>query len=219
MKAWLCAGLVATASGFGSVPGEEGTRVVGGQIFNPCANPNAFTPDGTVTSFGECFGDETTDLAVCVAKGCRFSARPEDAYDPCSCETQELCEGFGSGTVWSVPQCTNVDFPAAGACLDMLLEEDGETETNTTRQQAFALWGHACCNGQAPICCGDDDIKIAKDSEGAVASCAAGLAAHSGVCSDDMYVTDGAPSGWFQAHCAASCGACDPPTPSPSPYA
>ena len=212
MKAWLCAGLAATASGFGSVPGEEGP------IFNPCANPNAFTPDGTVTFFGDCVGDETTDLAVCVAKGCRFSARPEDADDPCSCDTQELCEGSGNGTVWSVPQCTDVSFPA-GACLDMLLEEDGETETNTTRQQAFALWGHACCNDQVPICCGDDDIKIAKDSEGAVASCAAGLAAHSGVCSDDMYVTDGAPSGWFQAHCAASCGACDPPTPSPSPYA
>ena len=65
--------------------------------------------------------------------------------------------------------------------------------------------------------CGDDDIKLATDSEGAVASCAAGLAEHNGVCSDDMYVEYNAPSGWFQATCPASCGACVLPSPSPSP--
>ena len=166
MKAWLCAGLAATASGFGSLPGEEG------RSSNPCANPNAFTPDGTL----------------------------RDAPD--------------GNANWQSQRCTDaMNVPAAGACLDMLLEADGETETSTTRQEAFAWWAKDCCNDQVPICCGDDDISVARDTVGAVASCAAGLAQYNGVCSDDMYAPGapgepGAPSGWFKAKCPASCGAC-----------
>ena len=72
----------------------------------------------------------------------------------------------------------------------------------------------------------DDDVKVARDSQGMVASCAAGLAEYGGACSQDMYTlgnakmqelcaasnstacAEGAPPGWFMQTCPTSCGAC-----------
>ena len=72
----------------------------------------------------------------------------------------------------------------------------------------------------------DDDVKVARDSQGMVASCAAGLAEYGGACSPDMYTLgnakmqelcaasnspacdEGAPPGWFMETCPTSCGAC-----------
>ena len=72
----------------------------------------------------------------------------------------------------------------------------------------------------------DDDVKLASDSQGMVASCAAGLAEYDGACSQDMYTlgnakmqelcaasnssacAEGAPPGWFMQTCPTSCGAC-----------
>lgn len=54
----------------------------------------------------------------------------------------------------------------------------------------------------------DDDALVASDSEGRVASCAAGLAEYAGVCSMDMFRDGGAPSGWFMRTCPVSCKLC-----------
>jgi len=74
--------------------------------------------------------------------------------------------------------------------------------------------------------CADNDVQLALDSSGMVASCAAGLAEYGGACSPDMYTLgnakmqelcaasnspacdEGAPPGWFMETCPTSCGAC-----------
>ena len=86
MKAWLCAALAATASGFGSFSGDF--------VHNPCANPDKFTPEATLP--GGCEGIQITDRDVCQNAGCHFSSLPQDADDPCDCDTQELAD-----TAWA----------------------------------------------------------------------------------------------------------------------
>ena len=185
MKAWLCAALAATASGFGSFSGDF--------VHNPCANPDKFTPEAMLP--GSCEGADE--------------------------DTQELCEGAGG--VWSTSPCNaghHAGMSTSGACDDVVDAQSGETY-----QQRFFWWGTACCSDQVPLCCADDDVKLASDSQGMVASCAAGLAEYGG-CSQDMYTlgnakmqelcagnsndacAEGAPPGWFMQTCPTSCGAC-----------
>jgi hypothetical protein len=214
MKAWLCAALAATASGFGSFSGDF--------VHNPCANPDKFTPEATLP--GSCEGIQITDHDVCQNAGCRFSARPEDDDDPCDCNTQELCEGAGGA--WSRLPCNlghHAGMSTSGACHDVV---DAQSQSGETYQQRFSWWGSACCSDRVPLCCADNDVKLASDSQGMVASCAAGLAEYGGACSPDMYTlgnakmqelcagnsndacAEGASPGWFMQTCPTSCGAC-----------
>ena len=78
MRALLCAAFAATASGFGSIPGEL--------VRNPCANPDTYTPEAMLP--GHCHGVETIGRDVCQTAGCDYSEDPQDAHDPCGCDTQ-----------------------------------------------------------------------------------------------------------------------------------
>ena len=185
-------------------------------MLNPCANPDAFMPEATLPSSCEV---QITDRDVCQNAGCSFSEDPQDADEPCDCNTQELCEGAGGA--WSTPPCNMGRMPAGKACDDVDDEESGHTY-----QRRFSWWGTACCSDKVPLCCADDDDKLKSDSQGMVESCADGLAAYGGSCSEDMYTKDnakmqelcaanphdacveGAPPGWFMQTCPGSCGVC-----------
>ena len=214
MKACLCVALAATASGFGSAPGDF--------VLNPCANPDAFTPEATLP--GSCEGIQITDRDVCQNAGCRFSEDPQDADEPCDCGTQELCEGAGGA--WSTPPCDighHARMSTGKACDDVHVVD---AESGDTYQRRFSFWGTACCSDKVPLCCADDDNKLKSDSQGMVESCADGLAAYGGSCSEDMYTkgdaktqeicagssndacAEGAPPGWFMQTCPGSCRVC-----------
>ena len=211
MKALLCAAFAATASGFGSIPGEL--------VRNPCANPDTYTPEAMLP--GHCHGVETIGRDVCQTAGCDYSEDPQDAHDPCGCDTQGHCEGAGG--VWMTPPCHtggHAGLTTGGACNDVF-----DAQTGETRRGRLSWWATACCSDQVPLYCADDDVKVKSDSQGMVASCAAGLAEYGG-CSQDMYTlgnaklqelcaanphdacAQGAPPGWFMQTCPTSCGAC-----------
>ena len=151
MKACLCVALAATASGFGSAPGDF--------VLNPCANPDAFTPEATLP--GSCEGIQITDRDVCQNAGCRFSEDPQDADEPCDCGTQELCEGAGGA--WSTPPCNighHARMSTGKACDDVHVVD---AESGDTYQRRFSFWGTACCSDKVPLCCADDDDKLKSD--------------------------------------------------------
>ena len=151
MKACLCVALAATASGFGSAPGDF--------VLNPCANPDAFTPQATLP--GSCEGIQITDRDVCQNAGCRFSEDPQDADEPCDCGTQELCEGAGGA--WSTPPCDighHARMSTGKACDDVHVVD---AESGDTYQRRFSFWGTACCSDKVPLCCADDDDKLKSD--------------------------------------------------------
>jgi len=60
--------------------------------------------------------------------------------------------------------------------------------------------------------CGDDDAKVAADSQGALANCAAGFAyffPDEDCKNDAALVAMDAPEGWFAGLCKKTCGYCE----------